>query len=545
MDTAKFRVVEPGDSTDGSNEFILVTDRWNDWYKWVTQFYLVVRLPDGSKVDVGSVKIARAGMTEDAGQTALPQTFSELDDQFFSVGQSENYYETLIDLGDDVRLRVLEALKDCAYSMERFERFKHEPAMQRSLLRDIDTSRVKERLNRLAGGSAALTDYKFAYTLPRQSDLDDPPTLDFKVVPVSTPPTNVHVIIGRNGVGKTRLFDLLARTFLGLEAKNGSETGSLRNLSAPWQDDGGAHGFAGLVTVSFSIFDSSGPLVRSSGAVSSRYSYIGLLRFPNQDEAEQRRLADREFAPNKEYAPNKKTDDVYVIKTGEELAREFVSSVEACREGARRSRWARALRTLEADPLFAEANIAEIADLDDDEWSRAAYRLFRNLSSGHSVVLLAITRLVAVVEEQSLVLLDEPEAHLHPPLISAFVRALSDLLIDRNGVAITATHSPVVLQEVPASCVWVLNRSGKSVRADRPEIETFGENVSTLTREVFNLEVVNSGFHRLISDAAEQGLSYQAILNKFGNQIGAEGRTLARALTSLASRPNGPDLEVI
>jgi predicted ATP-dependent endonuclease of OLD family len=69
------------------------------------------------------------------------------------------------------------------------------------------------------------------------------------------------------------------------------------------------------------------------------------------------------------------------------------------------------------------------------------------MSSGHAIVLLTITRLVATVEEKTLVLLDEPESHLHPPLLSAFIRALSDLLYDRNGVAIIATHSPVVLQE--------------------------------------------------------------------------------------------------
>jgi hypothetical protein len=38
-----------------------------------------------------------------------------------------------------------------------------------------------------------------------------------------------------------------------------------------------------------------------------------------------------------------------------------------------------------------------------------------------------------------------------PPLLAAMMRALSDLLVDRNGVAVVATHSPVVLQEVPAS----------------------------------------------------------------------------------------------
>lgn len=113
--------------------------------------------------------------------------------------------------------------------------------------------------------------------------------------------------------------------------------------------------------------------------------------------------------------------------------------------------------------------------------------LFGRLSSGHKIVLLTITRLVETVEERSLVLIDEPETHLHPPLLSAFVRSLSGLLINRNGVAIIATHSPVVLQEVPRSCVWKVRRSGRVTEVERPEIETFGENVGILTREVFGL----------------------------------------------------------
>jgi len=116
------------------------------------------------------------------------------------------------------------------------------------------------------------------------------------------------------------------------------------------------------------------------------------------------------------------------------------------------------------------------------------------------IVLLTITRLVEEVEERTLVLLDEPEAHLHPPLLSAFIRSLSNLLIDRNGVAIIATHPPVVLQEVPKSCVWNIRRSESEIKVERLEIESFGENVGILTREVFGLEVTQSGFHKLLKD---------------------------------------------
>lgn len=127
-------------------------------------------------------------------------------------------------------------------------------------------------------------------------------------------------------------------------------------------------------------------------------------------------------------------------------------------------------------------------------------------------------------------LIDEPEAHLHPPLLSAFVRALSDLLTNRNGIAVVATHSPVVLQEVPRSCVWKLQRSRDSLTAERPRIETFGENVGILTDEVFGLEVTATGFHQLLADVAAESGTYQEALELFGSQLGGEGRAILRAM---------------
>lgn len=158
------------------------------------------------------------------------------------------------------------------------------------------------------------------------------------------------------------------------------------------------------------------------------------------------------------------------------------------------------------------------------------------LSSGHKLVVLTITRLVEAVEERTLVLLVEPEAHLHPPLLAAFIRALSDLLVDRNGVAIIATYSPVILQEVPRHCVWKLRRAGSRLVAERPTLETFGENVGILTREVFGLEVTETGYHQLLSRAVKQLGSYQQVLTYFGGALGAEARALVQAL--VATRPD-------
>ena len=282
---------------------------------------------------------------------------------------------------------------------------------------------------------------------------------------------------------------------------------------------GRSHGFAGLVTVSFSPFDKYGPLVTNPASLDVRYAYVGLIR----ESAEARENNDD---PNADAAP-------LTIKAQPDLFNDFKDGIIACRIGARRDRWARALGLLEADPLFKEAEISAIVSDEQEGWEHRAWRLFRSLSSGHSIVLLIITKLIELVEEKSLVLIDEPEGHLHPPLLSAFVRALSDLLTNRNGVAIVATHSPVVLQEVPKDCAWILSRSGLSSRADRPRYETFGENVGTLTHEVFGLEVMQTGFYRMISEAVHT-LSYDEVVQYFDGKLGSEARALARTLTLLS-----------
>jgi len=137
---------------------------------------------------------------------------------------------------------------------------------------------------------------------------------------------------------------------------------------------------------------------------------------------------------------------------------------------------------------------------------------------------------VETIEERSLVLLDEPEGYLHPPLLSAFVRALSDLLQRRNAVAIIGTHSPVVLQEVPKNCIWRLRRQGADAIAERLEIESFGENVGTLTQEVFGLEVTDSGFHKILKDIVERTETFEEAVVKFDNQLGLEARAILRNL---------------
>ena len=489
----------------------LVRDPWDDWFSFDTRYQLTVFDFQGRRHVIGELKIGQASLLPSQQRLTnpptrapvLPSAFPFLGEEFFSVGQGEDYYESLNALGEDPRQEILTALRDCAQKLEIYKKYQDELVMEQSLLRYITTENLKNRFHRLANGNEILTRYNFDFILPSHVGIPSA-KMSFLVEPNSEPPTNVHVLIGRNGVGKSRCIQSITATVLDLPDSIGIEKGELKKLG----ENAEKWSFSGLVHVSFSAFDSFAfPSTQNQQKI--RGTFVGLsdLNWPVGGNSS--------------------------MGLKDLLAHQFVLSFEYCRSGLRARRWTEVVQALCSDPMFEEANVLELLQAGDEDWKPKALWLFRKLSSGHAIVLLTTTRLVELVDERTLVILDEPEGHLHPPLLSAFVRAISSLLVERNGVAIIATHSPVVLQEVPASCVSVLNRSGAYSEVTSPDQETFGEAVGILTREVFGLEVTNAGFHALVRQQVENGLTFDEILAHFGGQLGTEAQILARSLVAI------------
>ena len=80
---------------------------------------------------------------------------------------------------------------------------------------------------------------------------------------------------------------------------------------------------------------------------------------------------------------------------------------------------------------------------------------------------------------------------------------------------------------------------GKVTNPYRPNIETFGENVGVLTREVFGLEVIKSGFHKLLTKEVSTGKSYEEILFNFNEQLGTEAKILLKTLVRIRDDRDG------
>jgi hypothetical protein len=122
------------------------------------------------------------------------------------------------------------------------------------------------------------------------------------------------------------------------------------------------------------------------------------------------------------------------------------------------------------------------------------------------------------------VLIDEPETHLHPPLLAAFLKSVRACLETFDGYAIIATHSPVVLQETPARYVQVLRRAADQNRVVAPSIETFAESIGVITQEVFNLGDGSTDWHETLRALARR-YNLEQIEEMFGLRLGFAARS--------------------
>ena len=506
----------------------LKVDNWND-YSFVTMFHLSLHDGEGCLHDIGEIKIGFKGQTtETSTYTKLQDRFFDLEDEFFSLGQGVDFYKKLARLPDSIGTEMLSSLRDIVANTAIIEIIKDEDVFGTSLLRNTSLSIVKGQYARLLEGLAELTDFKFKFVRPEVPKFGGV-ELDFEVKVGSTPRSNIHAIIGRNGVGKTTILNGMIAAITDQESSKAKFVDS-----EGWQESEiSSDYFSSLVSVSFSAFDPfTPPKEQPDPAKGTCYFYIGLKDANNGE----------------------------LHRTISDLQHDCIKALVHCfQEKGKTRRWLDAIEKLGSDENFflmrlEELNsvylglrnkINQIEQSDSisfvNRYREVVAPTLSRMSAGHAIVLLTITRLVATVEEKTLVLLDEPESHLHPPLLSAFVRALSDLLHDRNGLALIATHSPVVLQEIPSSCVWKVYRKGENVTTSRPGIETFAENVGVLTSEVFSLEVERSGFHDILAESVLLGRTYEEIVEEYNDQIGFEGRAILKVLIAKRDRGSSYD----
>jgi predicted ATP-dependent endonuclease of OLD family len=178
------------------------------------------------------------------------------------------------------------------------------------------------------------------------------------------------------------------------------------------------------------------------------------------------------------------------------------------------------LEILDADKnnfrSILEKELTEVGNINKEELS-----LF---SSGQAMLVNFITSLLAWVKENTLIIFDEPEMHLHPNAIASLFSVLNDVLKRYESFALIATHSPQFIQEIPTKRVIVFERTGNITEVKSLVGETLGENISNLTRHIFETYEIPSNY-KLVLKNLSKGRSYEDVISLFEQGLSMNARS--------------------
>ncbi len=145
------------------------------------------------------------------------------------------------------------------------------------------------------------------------------------------------------------------------------------------------------------------------------------------------------------------------------------------------------------------------------------------LSSGEISFLKFAAQVSLHIENGSLLLLDEPETHLHPNFISRFVSLLDGLLEATGSAAIIATHSAYFVREVFREQVTVLSVDSENmVRAQRPKLRTFGADVGAISYFVFGEDEPSRLAGEVERRLLASGASWTQIYEEYKDELSLE-----------------------
>ena len=539
-----FLVLSPRKSPTGSTTpFTLVRDNWDD-FGFKTQYHLYFNLAKEESY-IGAVRILKKGQGITSSGVLSDGLIPELDESFCSLGQSLDYYERIAQLPSDVREALLIAIRDSIAFPDRAEGFRKEIGWQTSVLRDIQNEKefaqlasvlLKKDYASLPNISQDLVFQVAGWSAPLHLQFSAPSDSIFYFPP--TPlrryrlPQRITVITGRNGSGKSTLLSRLARILHASQSDRNSETlkklGTIEPVGV---------GFTRIITVSYSAFDAFQvpgitredriQIARDLKSGTGRYYFCG-LRDISRELENQINLAElptsTTFDPGFEADRQRET----FLKPITVLSDEFARAIDRIEEIGRQPLLEWAASYLLADSSFSHSQPLQLSDLLTTDPKEAFFRW----STGHKIVLHTLASMVAYTEPKSIVLFDEPEAHLHPPLLAALMHGIRHILEDRDAFAVVATHSPVVAQETLSRHVRIVRRVAELTTIARPKIETFGESIGEITDEVFGLNSDATDYHEILRRLLERLGSVEGVEGLFDAGLSLQGRAYLMTLSA-------------
>lgn len=473
---------------------LVFNDGWNDYsiYSWFSLWYFSDKEKD--PIHFGEVKI----IDRDNNNTfdSIPQNFDySLPDNFCSLGMDINYYKNLCQLSQFDRSKLLLCLRDIGIWSRIYEEFAEDSKVESSLLRDMASRQALSHAKFIHSGRPPEEAYSFTFNLSKIEKIDSNIVWNVNLPFEASDWSRLIGIIGNNGVGKTFLLRNLVRALYYKEKDKFQDKLPL---------------FDNLFVISSSKYDK----YRSDdGDIECNETFhITSLDNTTSDEL----IEDLKGISHRKKTIHSKA----YVEVFHDLLKNCIGEQIDCLFSYR-------------DEELANGTFYHQPYIDTDKLSDA-YGL---LSSGQRHILHMMTSLFSHIHMSSLVVIDEPEVHMHPKALIEFMDALQKTMVLFDSFAIIATHSPLIVREIITSNVYRMVRQD----SDNPSIakvpfNTFGEDIALLYARIFHYDEDDSIFTRVISQRASKYRSADKLINFVENEMGEIGLNARMRIIEIFNR---------
>ena len=452
----------------GNNKscFFLESIIWDD-YGHKTSFNLYYVDQDGKYSTVGRVKICKKN--EDKTLDVIPKSFLSLDSNYCSLGQDTSYYSKIKEvLGDDAKA-FLYAMKDAAVFSRISDDFVNDSGFRHSLLRDnrADTALNFGRYVLAGFDPDERVNFTYNTQLAYAPDFNFNIKFDFGRINQEDNFNRVIAIIGENGTGKTSLLSNLAKSIANQQ----------KDCFLPHYPM-----FTKVVAASYSIFDKFYDI----DARAFNFEYCGM---------------------------HNNAGGLMTLEQLKERHQRNAETINALNRGLNLKKF---LGNILSNDM--------LEDLFEKEGREIKFKYdvyedyYLKMSSGETMLTNLIIDITANVRSNCLIMIDEPEVHLHPNAITQIINVVNLVCERFSSCCIMATHSPLVIQSLLSRNILIMERDIDGMPIIRQmRIESLGENLTTINEEIFSNGQRDKYYRQLIKKAVEGKESMDQVLQELQN----------------------------
>lgn len=566
---------------DEEEALLLVTDPWDD-YGYRTQFHVYFVDSESSKYYIGAIKIFTSKEKITSNVVKINEYFDRFDDTFYSLGQSYDFYARLKIHLRDYYDEVLERIRDIATNSTYLYELKDNywSAYINSLVRESTASSALNIISK-----ETKTYYSFIFENKITEEIIQKCSFNFSENAYL--PYRINAIIGKNATGKTKYLSSLAQC---LHSKSDIVNNNYRLEPLEEKYKSIIHqenyieylGFSNYITVSFNAFDDFYQPVDNELQIfktlvnqakyylsSNKQEVLELLSKEKKDNHHYLEFIESLGVVNFGKDSNTLSSNIEsykyiglrkdnVINTDYYLYCEILNSLRMILmydhyyDGSDAAFKSDILEKFIYEVLYNEEEVkalafhkkieeicSEIKENYDifinnitfnDELIWKLQNVIKQMSSGQNMIFYVYLNIISNITESSLLLIDEPETHLHPNAISIFVNFLYELLNQYSSYAIITTHSPLVIQEIPSSYISVFRNIEGDHYTNMVNIETFGANISNIVQDVFCISEKESNFKKYLSKMVENEMGFTEILNLFDGNLSLDVKLFLKNL---------------